>query len=178
MTLLLIIIGFFISNQAFAPNLTQIPLGLYNEIKTPSIDIDRISFIESNNNSSAVSSENAVGIMQITKITLKEWNNLHPNERYSLKDLKNEKVNVKIGTWYLTERIPFLLNSYNIPLTEVNILMSYNWGIGNLKMWYNRNKKLSLIPIETQHYIIKYYQGKQFKWQTFIKKSQFQKQSN
>lgn len=121
-----------------------------------SVDIMQIKIIEGNK-SDAVSISGAIGNMQIMPVTLEDWNKQHPKENYTINDLKNESVNIKIGVWMITKRIPEILKSENIPLTINNILIAYNWGSGNLVNWYRSGAVVSKLPNETQQYICKYW---------------------
>lgn len=114
------------------------------------IDIKKIILIESSGNPWAhQKADDSRGLMQITPIVLKEWNNYHATERYTLQDLWNQVVNVKIGKWYLEKRIPQMLRAYKKPVTEKNILISYNAGI----FYVVKNRP---IPNITRKYLKKY----------------------
>jgi soluble lytic murein transglycosylase len=121
------------------------------ELVSPeSVNIGKIIQIESSGNPFAYNkSSQARGLMQITPICLKEYNNYHPKEQYTTKDLFNPDINVKIGTWYIDKRIPQMLRYYNKPVTINNILISYNAGIAYVV------KDLPL-PTETINYLLKY----------------------
>lgn len=56
-------------------------------------------------------------------------------------------TNLKIGTWYLGERIPEFLSRYGHDHTIENVVIAYNAGIGNL------NK--GIVPAGTKHYLKK-----------------------
>lgn len=75
----------------------------------------------------------ARGLMQIVPSVLKEWNHLHPSQEYNLDDLFNSRINVKIGTWYLDRIKNHYLPHYGIKPSIENIIIAYNWGIGNLQ---------------------------------------------
>jgi len=113
------------------------------------IDLSVISTIESSNNPYAYNPKTeARGLFQITPICLREWNNFHPNEQYSLDDLFDPQINTKIAKWYLTRRIPQMLRYYKKPVTIENILICYNAGIKYVLK--------GEIPEETRKYIEKY----------------------
>jgi hypothetical protein len=122
-----------------------------------SVDIMQIRIIESGDKNDKVSVAGAIGNMQIMPIALEDLNKMHPNERYSEKDLYNKFINVKVGTWLIEERIPQILKLNDVPLTINNILIAYNWGGGNAVKWYKNDKKIKNLPQETQQYIIKYW---------------------
>lgn len=122
-------------------------VGTANAQLQPAIDMGAIAYIESKGNPFAYnSSSSARGIFQITEICLKDWNAYHPRDKYTPKDLFRSDANIKIATWYLSERIPQLLRHYGLEVNLENILISYNFGIGNLV----KGKKL---PEETINYI-------------------------
>jgi soluble lytic murein transglycosylase len=118
-------------------------------INAYAVDIDRIINIESSGNSKAYNSRSgAIGLMQITAICLEEYNNYN-KVKYSRNDLFNPDINIKIGTWYLNERIPAMLKYYKMEVSTANILISYNAGIS-----YVISGKA--LPDETVNYIKKY----------------------
>ena len=57
------------------------------------------------------------------------------------------KNNIDVGSWYLGERIPYLLNHYKHQKTLDNLIICYNAGIGNLNKGHT--------PISTKEYISK-----------------------
>ena len=120
------------------------------------IDIEQVKYIESLNNPKVTSHDGAIGLMQITPIALKEWN-LHNTEKYSRKDLFNPSINVKIGEWFLHDRIPEILETNKIPVTINHVLMSYNWGAYSVVKWYKKGGNYSKIPEETKTYLNKYW---------------------
>lgn len=120
------------------------------------MDIDTIIEIESLNDPDAFNPETeARGLMQIRLPALKDWNTYHPKEKYTSNDLFDPEINVKIGTWYMEERIPQMLKHYGIEDMPKNRIISYNWGIGNLRKYLVGESEL---PTETQDYIEKYNQ--------------------
>ena len=119
------------------------------------IDIQAIISIESSGNPHAYNAKSgAIGLMQITEICLDEFNAFaFADNIYGLGDLYNPPVNIMIGTWYINERIPQMLKHYRIEDTVENRLISYNFGIGNLRKYLKGEVKL---PKETRNYIKKY----------------------
>ena len=92
-------------------------------------DINIIIKIESGGNPKAYNPlHNDRGLMQITPIVLKDYNNLHHN-KYTENDLFNPLINKIIGIWYIDKRIPSLLRHYHKRVTIDNILTAYNMGI-------------------------------------------------
>ncbi len=123
------------------------------------LNYDAIEQIESSGNPRAYNrNSGARGLRQITPIVLKEWNQLHPNEQYSLEDLFDARINRKIGNWYLEERIPYYLKYYGLEDNVENRLASYNWGIGNVKRIGGIRRNMDILPRETRNYIEKYKQ--------------------
>ena len=137
--------------------------------------------IESNGNPNAVSEDGCIGLMQISPIVLKEYNAdrlfqkakenknspsygvamvYGDNHFWDICTYENyhlfvEDINVEIGTWYL-KRIWFhYLPHYKIPQTVENMLIAYNWGIGNLVKYIREPNKT--LPKETKRYIAKYH---------------------
>ncbi len=111
------------------------------------IDMSIIARIESNNNPKAVSSEGAIGTYQITYVVLQEYNTMN-DTRYTSQDLFKPEVNKEIAYWYMNIRIPQLLRHFHKPITLINLLISYNAGVG-----YVLSGK---IPNETKQYILRY----------------------
>lgn len=116
------------------------------------IDMDIIMEIESSNNPNAISPVGARGICQIMPNTWDECCN-RLNVNWDWEEAFNKEKNLKIGTYYINKRIPEMLKYYKIEDNYKNRLMSYNWGIGNVKSFYENKKD---IPIETKNYIKKY----------------------
>ena len=73
--------------------------------------------------------------------------------KYNIGSLYNPEINVRIGTWYINERIPQMLKSFGIEDTVENRLIAYNFGVGNLRKYLKGEKKL---PRETRNYLRKY----------------------
>jgi soluble lytic murein transglycosylase-like protein len=112
------------------------------------INMDAIIQIESSGNALAYNKkEGAVGLCQVRKPVLTEFNNkFHRN--YDMKDLLVDQVNVMVADWYMNTRIPALLNHYHIKDTVENRLWAYNAGVGNVI-----KKRM---PETTKSYIVKY----------------------
>jgi soluble lytic murein transglycosylase-like protein len=129
------------------------------------INIEAIIQIESSGNPFAVSEDGCVGLMQLSQSVIDEFNKRYskPKLYYKKEELFDYCNNVKIGTWYINQRIPEMLKAYHIPDTISTRLIAYNWGIGNLVKF---NKKyaghavqdtLKYLPEETRGYLKKYY---------------------
>jgi soluble lytic murein transglycosylase len=107
---------------------------------------------ESNLNPEAVSNTGAVGLMQVMPKTALEIANKLNIADYSNKNLKEAKINIMFGTYYLKK----LLNYYNNNL--ILALAAYNAGIGNVENWHSKDpeigKKICKIPFkETRYYV-------------------------
>lgn len=118
-------------------------------IKSTTVDMNKIYFIESSNNPSAYNKRSqARGLGQITPIVLKEWNNFHPNSQVSDDDLFNADVNKQIAEWYMNERIPAMLKYFKKEDNARNRLIAYNAGIARVGQ---------VLPKETDDYLKKYF---------------------
>lgn len=111
-----------------------------------SVNASIISEIESSNNPNAFNARSgARGLFQITPICLKHFNDVHGSS-YSSEDLFQPLINKRIGEWYLS----WLSKRC---ATNEEILISYNFGYGNMKKW--KAGKIQL-PQETKEYLLKY----------------------
>jgi soluble lytic murein transglycosylase-like protein len=126
--------------------------------KPEDVDMEAIIVIESNGDANAYNVRSqARGLCQITGICLKEWNLGHLRDQYSLDDLYNPGINLKIATWYMNKKIPRYLDYYGIPDTVETRLIAYNWGIGRLRSAMRAGDfSLDALPSETRQYIKKY----------------------
>lgn len=121
------------------------------------IDIDKIVMIESSGNPDAYNRRSGcIGLMQINpQAAMLDFNYYH-SKQFTRQDLFDPQINIRIGKWYISERIPTMLRHYGIPVTEETVIASYNWGIGHVKKWHKRGMIFAELPTETQNYIIKY----------------------
>lgn len=131
----------------------------------PNIDINAIIQIESSGNPMAISKDYCRGLMQISNDVVKEFCKFNGFTQHSLTWLSDDSIpyqyhsvydvdlNIKIGTWYLTQRIPQMLRHYKLEHSVENILIAYNFGIGNLIKY--RQGRVGL-PKETRQYIERY----------------------
>ncbi len=123
------------------------------------IDISAIIQIESSGNPNAISKSGCIGLMGINpKGALADWNTFYCDSYYTypssgyincqiqtehnIGDLYNPKINVKIGKFYINERIPQMLKTYGIEDTVENRLIAYHDGIGNLRKYLKGERKL------------------------------------
>jgi soluble lytic murein transglycosylase len=107
---------------------------------------------ESNINPEAVSNKGAMGLMQIMPKTAREIAVQLNVSDYSSDKLKDARVNIMLGTYYLKK----LLDYYNNNL--ILALAAYNAGIGNVDMWRKEIPDLYInvekIPFnETKNYV-------------------------
>jgi soluble lytic murein transglycosylase-like protein len=119
------------------------------------VNMDIVAQIESNKNPNAISYRGAKygrGYLQISEICLKEWNQFN-KVKYTVDDLFDKEINIKIGTWYMNNRIPKMLHYYKINDIIEHRLIAYNFGIGNLIKYLKGEVQL---PLETINYINKY----------------------
>ena len=101
---------------------------------------------ESSGNPTATSIKGARGLMQITQPALDDFN-LYQKKSYVMDDMFDEGKNREVGRWYFADRIPKMLNAYQIEDTVENRLWAYNAGIGNVRK--------GIKPQETVNYIKK-----------------------
>lgn len=91
---------------------------------------------ESSFNPSAVSHKNARGLMQITEIT-GEWGAENLGiDKFTVNQLYNPEINIRIGCWYLNRLMKEFNNNIDLVIT------AYNGGSGNVNEWL-QNKKYS-----------------------------------
>ena len=86
---------------------------------------------ESDFDANAVSSRNAIGLMQLMEKTAKDValkNNISINYENIKEELKNSRKNIEIGTCYLAN----LMQRYN---NKEVALAAYNAGIGTVDKW-------------------------------------------
>lgn len=158
-SILLIFLLIFININCYAPNITNKILYKIKQNKTLVSDYYTVNpltveIIESNGNTMAISIKDAKGIMQITSICLKDYNQLN-NKNYTKDDLFNPYINKKIATWYIQKRIPQLLKSNKLKVNVQNILITYNGGIEEA-IRFNKTGNLNK---ETQNYLNKYFKN-------------------
>jgi soluble lytic murein transglycosylase-like protein len=110
--------------------------------------------IESSNNPLAHNqSSGARGLLQITPIVLEEWNQHHPSNQFTLRDLFTPSVNRLIGTWYLTKRLPRLIGSRH----PTDLLIGFNYGPAAFNRWRTKHRaRYSRLPSETRNYLRRY----------------------
>ena len=115
--------------------------------------ISAIIQVESHGNPNAVSPKGAIGLMQITPIVLKEYNENRKDRSvfYNIEEcqLGDPELNKIIGTWYLHRlKNHYLKDKYTIE----RLLAAYNGGITRLR---KNNYDINKMPSETRAYIKK-----------------------
>lgn len=124
------------------------------------IDLDALVKVESKGKVNAYNRHSlARGVFQITPIVLVEWNQFHKEVIFHKEDLFDPKVSEEIARWYLSKRIPEMLEYYRKPITLKNILVCWNAGIRAVVV----DKPL---PEETKEFIEKYERAKNEKQKT------------
>ena len=108
--------------------------------------IDAIIQVESGGRPKAESPKGARGLMQITQPALTDYNTAFKTV-LTMDDMFKPDLSTKVGSWYLTQRIPQMLKAFDIPVNLENTLWAYNAGIGRVKE--------GVMPKETQNYIKK-----------------------
>ena len=106
---------------------------------------------ESGFDSSAVSSVDAVGLMQLTEATFNEISTQRLKEGLAAGMRYDPDTNIRYGTYYLS----YLYQRYG---NWDAALAAYNGGLGNVDSWIDENGKLSVndIPFrETRNYVKK-----------------------
>lgn len=110
------------------------------------INMEALAKIESSGDPNAINkSSKAIGLYQITPTVRKHYNKFH-NTFISEEDLYYPEINKMVADWYLHWL-------WTLVDTERNILICYNWGIGNYRKW---DKRLESLPKETKDYLFKY----------------------
>ncbi|NLY86634.1 MAG: lytic transglycosylase domain-containing protein [Tissierellia bacterium] len=125
-----------------------------NEYNVDPYLVASIINVESKYDTNAISNKEARGLMQISPQTGKWASEVLRIDDYSVDDLFDPEINIKIGTWYLS----VLLKEFNGNINLV--LAAYNAGSGNVNKWLNNTEysidgnSLSNIPFkETEDYL-------------------------
>lgn len=115
-----------------------------------SINPEIIALIESSNNPNAFNARSgARGLFQITSVCLKHFNSVN-GRTFTESDLFNKDINRMVFDWYIHWLSHHCSN-------DKEVLISFNWGIGNMKKWKAGKKKL---PLETVNYLRRYHELK------------------
>jgi soluble lytic murein transglycosylase-like protein len=117
------------------------------------IDRELLSVIihtESRHKSTAISSMNAVGLMQITQPCLDDYQRV-TGIKYTLNDvLYDIEKNLEVGCWYLNR----VMTLYG-PMTDEQLYCIYNAGYGNYQKYYWNYYRLGLQPNGKGYYAIR-----------------------
>lgn len=125
------------------------------------INLEAIAAIESNGDPKAFNEKTgSVGKFQIRQICLDDYNAIQ-GMNLTMEDMKNPFKSERVASWYLTERLPKLLEHYGVPVTTLTVCLAYNWGPSNVSKWYKAADKqelqrLSNVPRESVNYYRKY----------------------
>lgn len=94
------------------------------------IDMNKIAMIESSGCKQKIGKfEHARGCWQVTSPALADWNQAHPREQYRLEQMLNDRLCLKVASWYMNVRIPQMIRAYGKPVSTKSILVAYNAGI-------------------------------------------------
>ncbi len=154
--LLIPIIAKTIIKKAYPFKYDEIITKYSNEYNVDKLLVLSVIKAESNFKEDVVSSQNAVGIMQILEETAKEIAEKENIEYQEGKTLLNPEENIKLGTKYLSELIQTYNGNYILAIT------AYNAGIGNVNKWIDTGiikedgSNIENIPFkETNNYVRK-----------------------
>lgn len=154
---LLIIVSVLINNAAkviFPLKYKDLILKYSMENKIDPFLVFAIVKAESGFNPKATSHKNAMGLMQIREKTGKWGAECLNLKGFSVTELYNPEVNIRIGCWYISR----LMKEFNS--NEDLVIAAYNGGSGNVSEWL-KNKQYSYsgvtldkIPFkETERYL-------------------------
>ena len=77
----------------------------------------------------------AAGLWQVTPIGLKDYNTFTKGKDYTTNDIKNEKINGKVGLWLYTRNVRYYnRRGFDSMDGLVLSLNAYNMGLGNTEM--------------------------------------------
>ena len=160
--------------KVFFLGLAVIALGLFSknsysqiiDINSPKM-IEAIIWEETHFQYWKTSNMGCVGLMQIGKATLYDYNKRH-NTQWSMEDIRlNPDKNKKVGVWYWSVEIPRIFSNMNRNLkrkgakwrikdTIKNRLIAYNACPNRVKKYNNPNhKEYKYLPKETRNYLKK-----------------------
>jgi len=91
--------------------------------------IEQVMYAESRGGQNMKFDKNGRGIMQVSDIALKDYNKKNISN-YTIHDLKDPGINIKIGCWYLNW-IAKRLAANEQAVTPENIYLAYNVGMTN-----------------------------------------------
>jgi len=149
--------------------MTQIILKKYSEKISPRVSPEKIRKylsskedpltkkiieIESSARNHIIGDSLDIGLMQITPIVLEEYNMHNKKEKFI--DLFEPETNIKIGKWYLHERIGNHYIPHNkLHPTEENKAAFYNAGPTKMSKIGDAIENFNNLPEKTQNYLIK-----------------------
>lgn len=113
------------------------------------VDLSIIAKIESSGREKAIGDGGrSLGMFQLSKAVISEWNQAHPHDKKAHSDALNARIAHDLASWYVNVRIPQILRWLGFPVTVRNQIVCYNAGCGALK-------REALPPI-TRGYLRKY----------------------
>jgi len=123
--------------------------------------------VESNFSPKVVSSQGAIGLMQLMPTTAAWAAEKQCIENFKVEDLENPEINIKIGTWYLAS----LMREFGE--NETLILAAYNGGRGNVAQWlktgeWDRDQEDQIPFPETRNFVARV--KKTYKWYKILYK--------
>lgn len=142
------------------------------------IDMEALKQIESSGNPKALSPDGCRGLFQISEIVLKQFNRDSDTtpfvKNYTSGPLSGTKgfdvircyqspcVSISVDSLFDPDINRFVANWYLNWISQKvdtidEILIVYNWGIGNFRKWQRKGSKFSKLPKETQNYLKKYH---------------------
>ncbi len=135
----ILIVGVYIYNP-FARSDTRFDGIITDTSKHYALDpmlVKAVIWRESNFDPNAIGSKGEIGLMQLMiNSSVKDWTNYTKREISDKGVLFNPKLNIEIGTWYLSRSRNHWLNYSN---SNALALATYNAGYSNVKKWIPKN---------------------------------------
>ena len=119
-----------------------------------SINMEALKMAESEGDTFAESNDGfgSKGHYQITPPVLADYNHFHKTNLQDI-DLYDSLVSLTVADWYLGwlwERLPEQFR------TDRNVLIAWNWGIGNWRKWAKTGMKADDLPKATKGLLTRY----------------------
>lgn len=111
--------------------ITSTPYVAYSAPTVPDVDLRIIAQIETGGHSNPSHAKGddgmSLGRLQVSRGMLRDFNAINQTH---IKDsaLFNEATNAHVAIWFLTTRIPQVLESKRIPVSKDSIILAYNGG--------------------------------------------------
>lgn len=127
-------------------------LVLFSNSAFASIDLDRISAIESSNNPDAIGDYGrSVGLYQISQGLLDDFNKRHKTDFYHV-EMRSPDLAERVASWAFQTYFPATLKAMGKSVTTERLIVCWNAGCSAL----DRKK----IPVTTRKYLKRYRQNK------------------